>query len=49
MTRSICSWKPLEDVREALVKIKKYGKIVVISSTDEDMIRASIEKNWSRF
>ena len=41
--RSIYTWKPFNDVKEALVEIKRYGKIAIISNTDEDIIKASIE------
>jgi len=43
LVRSIYTWKPFNDVKESLVEIKRYGKIAVISNTDEDIIKASIE------
>ncbi len=43
LVRSIYTWKPFNDVKEALVEIKRYGKIAIISNTDEDIIKASIE------
>lgn len=41
---SMGQWKPFPDTHDALVELKKYTKIVLITNTDNDIVKESIKQ-----
>jgi|APAga8741243855_1050100.scaffolds.fasta_scaffold00836_4 2-haloacid dehalogenase len=43
-SESMGKWQPFADSREALLELKKYTKIVLITNTDDEIIKESVKQ-----